>query len=61
MYGKYKHTVRVRIQFCCDGGGDIELQGYCEGWVLLMLTVWGQVQRPGIGLKLGVRKGVHGG
>ena len=60
VYGKYRAMIRVRIWFRCVGEGEIELQGYSEVWVMLMVTVRVPVQGQGLGFKLGVQYGVGG-
>lgn len=54
VYREYRFTVRLWVQLCCEGKGEIEVQCYSEAWVTSMVTVRGQVKVPGLGLGLHV-------
>lgn len=41
-------------RFTVEAEGKSEIQCYCEVLVLSMVTMWDEVQGPGLGLALGV-------
>lgn len=55
VYWGNRVTEKVRVQLSFEGKSEIELQVYSVVWVTSMVTVRGQVQRPGLGLSLSVR------
>lgn len=39
IYREDSVSVRVRVWLSCEGEGEIELQGYSEPWVTLIVMV----------------------
>lgn len=59
MFGKAyledRVMIIVRVPLSRQDEGKTEVQGCSEMWVILKVTVRGQVQGPGLGLGLGVQ------